>query len=124
MTKIVLKTSGIRLTGRLRDPDIDHATQIWNLVKRKYTVNASDPLSMWSVSFLRYPDHAFVNQPDGTTEVLRMSAHYGTEDARLVDDALPTWIVKLGALINLARPDGWHISSNLGIPTPTGDTNG
>jgi hypothetical protein len=122
MTKIILKTSGIRLTGRKRAPDIDHATQILDLVGKGYSVNASDDESLWSISFLKYSDHpVFVNQPEGTERVIRMVVNYGSENASLTDMPIPPWCSALSRFIQTAAPSTTFISSNI---APTGDTNG
>ena len=111
--KIVLKTAGLPLPGRKREPDMDHATQIIELVNRGYSINASDDESMWSITFSRMVDNAFSNQPEGTKEVLRMFLNYGTENGALFDNQPPPWCARLAKFVSLAVPDTYHISQNV-----------
>ncbi len=120
MTSIILRTGPVKV-GRKRPVDSDHAVSILDLTRRGYTVNAADGETQFSVSFLRYPDQAFVNQPAGTDNTMRMHVNYGTENAALYDAPIPDWVKKLDKLIRRVAPATLHISSNMIL---NGDTNG
>jgi hypothetical protein len=114
MDKILLTTAGVRLPGRMREPDIDHATMIYDHVMRGYHVTAKpkdNPL--WQVSFNRFVDNAFINQPEGTTHVVRMYVTYWGENAALEDRVPPEWVNKLELMMDRARPSTTHLSKNI-----------
>ena len=126
MTKIILKTGPMRLPGRKREPDIDHATQILELLGRgKYTINANDDgQSLFSVTIMNFGDRPFVNQPPDTDHVIRIHTNYGSENAALYDIEIPNWVTKLDRLIRLAAPSNIYFSSNILLNNTQGDTDG
>lgn len=118
--KIQLTTAGIRIEGRVRAPDLDHAVTIIDHLRRGYTVTAKrkdDPL--WVVSFMRYPDKAFSNQPDGTTETFRMYVTYWNENAALTDEMPPEWVGQLERYMDIALPSTTYLSRNISLTKET-----
>jgi hypothetical protein len=122
MTKIILKTSGIKVAGRKREPDIDHASAILDYVRRGYTVNAADEVSFWSISYLWSDGRLFVNQPEHTSSVLREYLNYGHDNGAEVDVPVAEWCSKLARLVASITPPTIYISRNVNLTPYPGDT--
>lgn len=120
--KIELRTSSVKVS-RKRPPDPDHAHQIFDLTRRGYIVTVlSDSSPWWNMSIYRADGPIFVNQPEGTDDVLMVHTYFNGDDARLTDRPWPGWISDLVKHINRIAPSNVYVRTgwtDSGVPDGT-----
>ena len=111
--KIILSTSSVQIQGRMRRPDMDHATTIIDHVRRGYIITARVKDAPWSVSIYGTPKRSFINQPEGTEEVIFWRVNFWADNAALYDEMPPEWVTKLERCMELAIPSTTYLSKNM-----------
>lgn len=103
--KITLFTGPVKVS-RKRKVDHDHAIQVLDLARRGYRVTAKPDVGPWWVSIDRADGPLFVNQPEGTEDVLFIRPMKGMDDGRLFDEERPEWVSALiKSIRNICPPN-------------------
>ena len=119
-TKVKVYTSSIPIS-RSRPVDMDHAVLICDHLRRGYHISVRADHSQWSCAYYLFDGNGgkpFANSGEGMTHSVQFRPHKGTEDARLLDEPYPEWMIKLNRTIARTKPETWEFHA--GEENPNG----